>query len=1445
MFTTSSTPFADLLRQHRLAAGLTQEALAERAGLSVHGIQKLERGATRPYRDTSSRLMDALGLTGEARSQFEAAAAPGPRRRTAGTLPRREVILYHAPEDGPAVEYVAAHLRNAGLSPRTESSLVHDHENGAQAAVEWSGSTPCAVFVSSAGLSNWDAGPLGIALRTPDRTGVPRLIPVLLPGAPDPFAAAALPPVLQTQPWVDFRASLDNPRALAELVSAIRGAPVTQTDWPQALVELVCPYRGLESFEQEHADLFFGREADVQRLLEHLKASRFVSVVAPSGSGKSSLVRAGLLPALRRGALPGSAAWQPLLMLPGAEPLTALATELLTLSPGGAIQPTLDSLATDARTLHLAVSLALARQSRTARVVLVIDQFEELFTQCWDPLEQAQFVANLLYAATVPDGRTVVLVTMRADFYAHCTAYPELAAAMAAHQHLLSPMDDERLRQVIEGPARRTGLSFDPGLVDSILDDVAGEPGALPLLEYALTELWNHRRGSLLTLEGYHTTGGVHGALALRAEQVYAAFSPTEQAVAQQVFLRLVEAGDGTEDSRRRVDLSELITVSAGREIIQSVVGALVAARLLTASGDSQTGTASVEVAHEALIRNWPRLRAWLDENRADLRLHRRLMESAREWQRLGRDDGALYRAGVLAEALELRARKQTGLNELENEFLDACVALQNRERRARSRVRRLALLTLGGGLLLAIVLGGLAAVQWQRAERERGVALGRELAFEADAARKGAGVLLPRSALLAAESLSRFPPRDSEPALRQDLALLARPLLSLAQTGQHPTAAYSPDGQYLATGDGSGDAAVWAVADGHRVSTLPVGSPVKAIAWSRDAKVLATASNDGSVRIWDPASGAGLERFDEPDAVYALAFSPDGGKLAAASMDGNSRIWDRGTHAALLLPTNATVVDRFSPDGGNEFAESLAQSMAYSPDGRQLATARTSDNVAHVWDAQSGTELLRLQHDGVVLAVAFSPDGQYIATGSADGSTRIWSRDGTQVGRTTTNRSSPTFTVAFSPDSHYLATGGFSFAGQVVDVPNGKDVVSLQMDDSAQSLAWSPDGTEVAAASNDGTARIWALNGGHEITRMPIGFDVVVHQVQFSPDGTQLVTASADGVVRTWQATTAWQDVGLNHPDTVIAVAYSPDGHYLASSAGTTAYIWDAHTGVQLQQLAHPALAWALHFSSDGRYLATSSFDGYGRIWDVATGQEVKRFLHGDRERVYGVRFSPDGTLLATAGLKGGVKVWNIATGVPIMQVTHDSAAGYLRFTPDGKYLISGSVDHTARVWDLANGREVRRMAADSPLYELDISPDGRYLAGGDDHDARIWDVATGAQVLLLGHPTGVNGVAFSADGKYLATAAKDGVARVWLVSSGEQVAGMAHDKSLNGLAFSPDVSYLATASSDQTVRLWTPLLADPIGAACQHVISNLTRDEWQQYLPGETYHLTCPGRG
>jgi hypothetical protein len=425
----------------------------------------------------------------------------------------------------------------------------------------------CAVFVGAAGAGDWETGVLGLALRRATRNRPQRLIPVLLPGAPEPFVATSLPPALTIQSWVDLRIGVDHPEAVRQLAAAIRGAEFSADGTASSIADAAdCPYLGLEAFQERHAELFFGRDADVQRLLEQLKANRFLAVVAPSGTGKSSLVRAGLVPRLRQGGLTSSETWIQCMLTPGSEPLRSSAETLSAVSDVSALQQTLDRLALDARTLHLSVSRALVGQPAAARVVVVVDQFEEAFTQCWDQREQAQFAANLLSAATVPEGRTVVVLTMRADFYARCAMYPELAACVAAHQHLLSPMDRNGLRQTIEGPARKHGLTLEPGLVDTVLHDVGSEAGALPLLEYGLMELWRQRRGGVLTLEGYHVTGGASGALAQRAEDVFSKLSPTEQTLAQRLLLRLIEPGEGTEDSRRRAPLAELVTHGSTRE---------------------------------------------------------------------------------------------------------------------------------------------------------------------------------------------------------------------------------------------------------------------------------------------------------------------------------------------------------------------------------------------------------------------------------------------------------------------------------------------------------------------------------------------------------------------------------------------------------------------------------------------------------------------------------------------------------------------------------------------------------------------------------------------------------------------------------------------------------------------------------------------------------------
>jgi energy-coupling factor transporter ATP-binding protein EcfA2 len=612
-------------------------------------------------------------------------ATTGLTRRESGVMPTimgvpYDVFLSHNSQDNAVIERLAMKLKETGVSPWLDSWNLTPggdwQEEIDQALLE---SRACAVFLGPNGLGDWSREELRLARDRAVRDRSFRLFPVLLPGAPDPIPADALPPFLPLHTWVDLRRGLDERLGLQTLVNAVWGVPMGPPT-PEEPQQDVCPYRGLQTFDVGDARYFFGREGDVQRLLERLKETRFLAVLGRSGSGKSSLVRAGVVPSLRDGRLPGSASWPVQILRPGPHPLTALATQLVGRGEPRSMQATVDEIANDPRTLHLATELQMSGELSDRRSLLVVDQFEETFTLCSDEKERMGFIENLTYASSIPDGRVSVIITMRADFYPWCGAYAALSTLMSAWQFLVGPMSTEGLRQAILEPARVTGLRFEEGLADIILDEVEDRPGALPLLEHALLELWERRRGATLTLGGYRESGGVAGAIAKRAEALFDGMTPDEQRVARQAMLRLTQPGEGTEDTRRRAPLSELVTSEASEPDVHRVVAEMVEARLLTTTSDG-SGEEWVDVSHEALIRAWPRLRGWLDEDRAGLLVHRRLTDAAHEWQRLQRDDAVLYRGPHLAEASELRSRDDDTLNQLEREFIASSEALDHRER--------------------------------------------------------------------------------------------------------------------------------------------------------------------------------------------------------------------------------------------------------------------------------------------------------------------------------------------------------------------------------------------------------------------------------------------------------------------------------------------------------------------------------------------------------------------------------------------------------------------------------------------------------------------------------------------------------------------------------------------------------------------------------------------
>lgn len=994
------------------------------------------------------------------------------------------------------------------------------------------------------------------------------------------------------------------------------------------------PYRGLESYQPEDADWFFGRENLTGVLIGHLCRQSchggLLAVVGASGSGKSSLLRAGLIPELQSGVLgvPGSHLWPVTLLKPGFRPVRELATQLaaLTRSDPDCIESAL--LADPAQCADLARRAArwdpggngdsCAGNADESMLVLVVDQLEEIFTACHDEHERRAFIGALCAAAggapagaerTATRPAALVAVGLRADFYPHALGYPALVAALQNNQVVVGPMTAEELRSAITGPARKAALDIEDGLVELVLRDLAPaagrtlpgaahDPGALPMLSFALLATWARSRGGKLTVSSYLDSGGIRGAVASAADKVYSEqLNAAQQDLARQIFIRLVHIADDTADTRRRVPRSELLL---SHRDVQPVLDAFIGERLITAETDD------VEIAHEALLLAWPRLREWVNSDRASVRVHRQLTAAAELWRDSGRDPSALYGGGRLAAAEEWagQTRHADNLNKLEHEFLHASTEHRRAgERAARHRTRRLqafasalAALSMVAGILAIVAYG-----QKTAATHQRDLAVSRQVAIEADQLRS-TDIALAMQLSLAAYRIA--PTTEARSSLLNSTATVAATrMLGTAGTEMH-SVAFNPAKTILAAGNADGTVRLWDVRRQGRPIALgmPLVMPsgaVTSVAFSPDGVILAAGTLGGAISLWEvrnPGRPVLLSRISLPSgsAVNSVAYSPSGRILAAASSDARIYLWDVSTprHVSLL---GAPVSAGIGP----------VNAVAFSRDADMLAAGGASGHV-RVWKLAPSS---RLPRAGMILsgpakavnAVAFSPDGAMIAAGASDDKAWLWDiADGRPAVRLPpfTGAASWIYSVAFSPAGNTLAAGSADDNAYIWNLAGGAPIAKLPHPAPVLSVTYGRNGDTLATGDADGIARLWSLPG-------PVltGPEATVFTVAFSPGSGNLAEASGDGTVRLWAVTGINQTQSLGPPLTATApldgtVAYGQGGRLAAGGADGSIQLWDVRDARHPVRLPAPptALTTAIQyviFDATGHLMAAASSAG------------------------------------------------------------------------------------------------------------------------------------------------------------------------------------------------------------------------------------------------------------
>ncbi|MBD1821545.1 caspase family protein [Cyanobacteria bacterium FACHB-DQ100] len=1138
----------------------------------------------------------------------------------------------------------------------------------------------------------------------------------------------------------------------------------------------VCPYRGLQPFTEHDAEFFYGRSTLIQQLLQAVQQQSCLAVVGASGSGKSSIVQAGLMAQLRQGQhVPGSEHWWLGRMCPGDRPFDALVKCLAEPEE----QEQVEGL------LYQGVE-GLVQWFRTRAepmVMLVIDQFEELFTLCSEPVRQ-DFLNIVLETLEHTRDRFKLVLTLRADFVAAGLEMPQLAAILQRSSILIPPcLSDEEYRQVIVRPAEQVGLTVEPGLVEVLLQELDRTPGDLPILEFVLEQLWQHRQQGTLTLEAYQSEiGGLQGALEHKAQSAYNQLDPEEQHCARWIFLSLTQLGEGVEDTRRRVLKSELSVAKYPQALVDRTLQSLSAAKLIVintedvpTSRDIELSeieqseiepSVTIEVAHEILIRHWSTLRWWLDENRNRLRVQRPIEQAAIGWKKSNRPPDLLLRGMRLAEAEELYVKYTDELTQDTQVFIEASlearqsekIALKRRLRRAQQAIAAIASLAVA-----AFGLGGLAL--WnQRNAQIRSI---QALSASSEALLNSNQQLEALTAAIKAG---------------QQLKQLDRFVLVEVRTNTIATL----------------QQAISQTQESNRL--MGHAQQVNDVQMSSDGQLIVTVSNDNLVKLWSREGQLIKDVVGHSDRVLAVAFSPDQQQLATASADKTIKLWNR----------DGTLIQTLTGH------QNWVTSVRFSSNGRSLISG-SRDGTIKLWqlDQMRAVQTFR-GHRGWVNSVTFGQNDRQILSGGEDGTVRFW-----QVGRAAALRSlrvhnDRVTSVMMAPNGRSFLTSGDNVAK--LWTLNGKEITTLEGHrDQVNTASYSPDGGTIATGSIDRTIRLWNLEGA--LLQTLQGHEAAVMHVSFSPAGTQLLSASADKTARIWQ-----MDLPIRLDTGLSAMTTSLDGRITAIAAPDHTILLQNNKDF-LSLKGHTAPITQIQISPDNTLLISGSADKTIRLWNLSTG-ELIRTISGHNDRVTALSFSPDQETFASASADRTIKIWTLQGGIHTILQGHTDEVTSLSYSPDGR-LASGSVDNTVRLWDVDRRTSTILGKHNLAVAAIAFSPNGKTLASASwDNTIKLWAVDEARfRQTLIGHNGGVTSLSFNQDGSVLASGSDDTTIKLWNSETGELIKTLVgtNDR-VASVAFQSDK--LLSTSDRLGLTRWNLNLDSLLSRSCDRVRSYLRSD-------------------